>query len=283
MCCCCKCCGKILKIVCSVIWIVVALILLCLIIIFAVAWGGSKVMQDVINNLVKCGIGQIDPGQCDQTFGEYVYGISKVDSFDVSCKELDNNSPDQEYKFGWKIFFDLEDKGLGVYARMSNKGIDKGNAEIFKIEGDLSETSKVFINVPPNDIDQDGNPITDPKKKYIIHDRYMHILAKGYCGLGTDCPAPLGGFYDMEVKNVNVHIRISFKTVPDFIAITIDNHFNYDDFVDVLYKIVKVFSKSAAEDMEFIMQNLRARVSGFQGQTLCPISKDYDPTLEQVN
>eukprot|EP00766_Chilomastix_caulleryi_P000891 gnl/Chilomastix_caulleri/187.p1 GENE.gnl/Chilomastix_caulleri/187~~gnl/Chilomastix_caulleri/187.p1 ORF type:complete len:191 (-),score=26.10 gnl/Chilomastix_caulleri/187:304-876(-) len=187
MCCCCKCCNKILKIVCSIIWILVAIALIAVIIIFAIAWGGSKVMQDVMTNLIKCGINPDPNSTCNQTFGAYIEGIS--DFTNLRC--LDVASTNAEGDFGWIIDFNIIDKGLGVYTRLSSKGIDQGKENIFSIKGTLQDMSLVHLNVPVYTLDENGAPISDKKNNisstivicvfmplvivYLVHAQYQWI------------------------------------------------------------------------------------------------------------
>lgn len=274
MCCCCGCCGKILKIVCSIIWIVVVLAIIACIIVFAIAWGGSEVMQDVIKTLVNS---DSELG----TFGNYISSISTGNPA-PSCIDFNVEGAEEEIQFGWKIDFDVVDKGLGVYARMSNKGIDDNKAYIMHLIGNFDGSEKeVYIYIPKNEYDQEGNHITDPKKQYIIHDRYMRLDAYGNCP--GPCPSPDGeGKFNIKVFEASVHLRLSFKSVPDFINIPFDiDSFDYDEFVDVIYKIVKVFDKESAKTVRDSMQTLSARVTNFgMYDQHCPLSANYQPDAE---
>eukprot|EP00766_Chilomastix_caulleryi_P000616 gnl/Chilomastix_caulleri/160.p1 GENE.gnl/Chilomastix_caulleri/160~~gnl/Chilomastix_caulleri/160.p1 ORF type:complete len:109 (+),score=21.66 gnl/Chilomastix_caulleri/160:186-512(+) len=105
----------------------------------------------------------------------------------------------------------------------------------------------------------------------------MRIHAIGDCLSGT-CPVPVDKEYVITVSEVAVYIRISFKSVPDFINITINEPgLDYNKFVTVLHDIVKVFSKSAADSMKQAMTDLKARVTDFNGGVDCPISANFVP------
>ena len=273
MCCCCGCCGKILKIICSIIWIAIALALIACIIIFAIAWGGSKVMQDVIDKLIR------KDGELD-SFGAYIQNeVSDGNNPMPTCIDF-SQSTDPKQRFGWKIDFNTREKmGLGVYARLSNKGIDKEVENIMMLTGFFkseNETKQeVYIKIPVNIYDENGDVVEDKKKQYVIHDRYMRLDAYGSCA--GECPQPTNDMYNIEINKASVHLRISFKSVPDFINLPFDDdNFNYDEFVDVIYKIVKVFDKKAAKDVKDSMQGLNARVQNFGADDeLCPLSPSY--------
>lgn len=234
-------------------------------------------MQDVVKALVNNGTSGLG------NFGTYVNSISTPEGPRPECLGLDETDIESERRFGWKIDFNLADKGLGVYARLSNKGIEGNYENIMRLDGTLKEPEEdvpIEIYIPVNTVDQYNNEIDDPKKQYIIHDRYMRLDAYGNCS-GTECPNPGNGMYSLNVLSATVHLRISFKSVPDFINLPFDaNDFNYDEFTDIIYNIVKVFDKDAAKTVKNEMQDLTTRVTGFGAGENCPLSPNYVPTTD---
>lgn len=280
MCCCCGCCGKILKLVCSIIWIAIALAIIACIIIFAIAWGGSKVMQDVVDKLVKHEGGL-------ESFGAYIANdVAAEGSPMPECVDLAETEGDDERRFGWKIDFNTKEKmGLGVYARLSNKGIKDQVENVMVLRGlfDMMEGDErqVFIDIPVNIYDENGEEVEDEKKQYIIHDRYMRLDAYGHCA--DECPEPdENNMYKLKISEAEVHLRISFKSVPDFINLPFDGKLDYEGFVNFIYKVVKVFDKSAAKSVKESMTGLTTRVTEFGPNDMyCPLSPAFNGVVEE--
>lgn len=277
--CCCGCCSKLLKCVCGIVWSVIALALIVVLIIIAVAWGGSGVAQDVVKNLINCNGQTYSEKNCPKNFGTYIAGICDEGNYDLKCEGIDT----LPNKFKYTIHFKPQSKkNLGTYVRMSNKGIEETSDYIINLNGNIDgdEGYPIDFRVPVYTYDENGNEIRDKKKQFIVHNRYAHIELVGDC-TGT-CPNET--FYEIDVITASVHIRVSFKTVPDWINVHIDNdYFKYNEFVDSLYKVIKPFSKSAAKTMKEAMTTLKIRVKNFDvdgEHKLCSISPDYDHSLD---
>lgn len=254
----------------------ILLAVIIFIIIVAVAWGGSKVAQDLVINLVNCNSSN---GDGCKEFGDYVASICDSGNYTLECRGkkssgLDIQGLPPSAKFGWIIdFVPRDDKNLGAYVRMSDKGIGK-NSHIIQLSGTIKNSTNSWnFYLDPSDKDKDGNSITDDKKKFIVHDKYVHLYPYGDCS-DADCPYGLvqsNGYLALTASKAWVHIRISFKTVPDFINLTInEDDYNYEGFVDTLYRIVKVFDKGAAQTVKDAMTTLSLKVD-YSTDSTCPL------------
>lgn len=286
MCCCCRC-SKCLKIICSIIWGAVLLALIIVIIIIAVAYGGSKVAQELVSDLTTCNRASKDDS-CEG-FGHYVAEICDAGNYNLKCIGIGDNKEklNASASFGWIMeFTPRENRNLGVFVRMSNKGIKNNNQDIMMLTSTLKEPvlenpTTIYLKVPTDNKDINYQVISDQKNQYIVHDRYVHMYPYAICE--GNCPES-ADLLKVTVQKAQMHLKMTFKTVPDFIGLTFDDdEYNYEKFVDNLYKIVKVFSKDAATSMKNSMTNMGLRVRNFQEQTLCPISPKYEPSLDTQN
>lgn len=285
--CCCGCCSKLLKCVCGIVWSVIALALIVVLIIIAVAWGGSGVAQDVVKNLINCNGQTYSKKNCPENFGDYIEEICDEGNYTLECYGPSEAGQTEANQFKYLIDFKpMKEKNLGAFIRMSNKGIENNNTNIIALRGYVDHDSsdkeayQYNLTIPTYTKDIDGNAITDKKKQYIVHNSYAHIEIIGEC-LSGSCGDEEE--YTIVVEKASLHIRLSFKTVPDWINVHIDDdQVNYDEFVEGMYKVIKPFSKSAAKTMKEAMTTLKIRVKDFNDsfgkQVYCSISPDFDPT-----
>lgn len=288
MCClksCCCCCNKIIKIACSVFWCAVVVLLLVFIILLIIAWTGSRGMQTLVFDMIKCN--SQSNSNCDETFGTLVYKICEEEDIQaLKCLELDFENKSQN--FGWDINFTTTKKrNLGTYIRISDKGIENNVTSILKVTGTIEKVLKdgkeeeanegVILEIPKGTRNYKGELMLNPKKHYVINDRYVHFRLNGKCA--DRCPT--GEVYTIVPKSVEIHAKLYFRAIPGFLNIHVDGSFDYSKFYNRLHKIIKIFNKETAESMSSAMQLLSFRVDNFGDDgALCPISKNYDPTQE---
>lgn len=274
-----------MKIVCGIIWGVVLLALIIAIIIIAVAFGGSKVAQKLVSDLATCN--RASNNKNCEGFGHYVKEICDAGNYDLRCIGIGEHDAklNASATFGWIMeFVPRTDRNLGVFIRMSNKGIENNYGDIMMLtttlkEQNLENPPAIYLHVPSDNKDINGEVISDKKKQFIVHDRYVHMYPYATC---ERCPED--EILKVKVDKAQMHFKMTFKTVPDFIGLTFDNdEYNYEKFVDNLYKIVKVFSKDAANSMKESMTNMGLRVREFEDQKRCPISPYYDPQSDTQN